>query len=173
MHLQTDKHRIAKLDCISQNSLMSCHVLGSSDSFTNFEFVLTNICYELFFIRQTEKKKPVFFFNCTIWEEFMDEIGEKIWWTRYMIRLFLCIFNRFSLPLVHWSERNMVFRVPISSEGHDFKFLSKLIDDWYQFFSTWNKYYCFKIIIGAQHLLTLGVVHNIRWQNFGFFCTRL
>ena len=38
-----------------------CHVVGSSDSFTNFEFriyefVITNICYELFFIRQTERK---------------------------------------------------------------------------------------------------------------------
>ena len=104
-----------------------------------------------------------------MWKKLVKQIGENVWWIRSRIRLFLCIFNRFSLPLVHWSERNMVFRVPISSEGHDFKFLSKLIDNRYQIFSTWNKYYCFKIIIGAQHLLTLGVVHNIRWQNFGFF----
>ena len=48
------------------NQLTSEFLMGSSDSFTNFEFriyefVLTNVCYELLFIRQTEKKKLVSF----------------------------------------------------------------------------------------------------------------
>ena len=35
------------------------------------------------FIRQTEKKN-LFFFNCTIWDEFVDKIGETNWWRHLM-----------------------------------------------------------------------------------------
>ena len=93
-------------------------------------------------------------------KKLVKKIGENIWRTRYRIRLFLCIFNRFSLPLVHRSERNMVFRVPISCEGHNFKFLSKLIDDRYQFFSTCNKY--FRVKHDLKFLRKIG--GNNTWQ---------
>ena len=111
-----------------------------------------NICDDFFFNPANWEKmyfgptRSLFSFSTAqteknVWKKLVKQIGENIWWIRYRIRLFLCIFNRFSLPLVHWSERNMVLTVPISSEGHNFKFSSKLIDDRYQFFSTCNKYF--------------------------------
>ena len=144
-------------------------VTNSSNGFTNLEFQIYEIFSWIFVMiySSTAKLRKIMYFGPirslfsfstekNVWKKLVKQIGENIWWICYRIRLFLCIFNRFSLPLVHWSERNMVFWVPISSEGHNFKFLSKLIDDRYQFFSTWNKYFCFKISIVAQHLSTFG-----------------
>ena len=126
-------------------------VTNSSNGFTNLEFRNMLINIFLWFLLQLANwvgQIRSFFqllkLSKLCGKKLVKKIVENIWRTRYRIRLFLCIFNRFSLPLVHRSERNMVFRVPISCEGHNFKFLSKLIDDRYQFFSTCNKYFRFK-----------------------------
>ena len=65
---------------------------NSSDSFTNLEFRIYEIYYDFLLNWQTEKnklfwsnKKFVFFFNCTNWEKLVKQIGENIWWIRYLL----------------------------------------------------------------------------------------
>ena len=56
---------------------------GSSDSFTNFKFRIYDFLMKIFFNWQFDKKK-CFVFNCSKLEKNRGQIGEKIWWIRYL-----------------------------------------------------------------------------------------
>ena len=70
---------------------IATRMLVSPISKSEFTIFLMYFCSDFFFNWQTEKKKLywtnqkfVFFFNCSNWEQFMEQIGVTNWWKHLM-----------------------------------------------------------------------------------------